>query len=227
MRHLAAALVAGALATALSGAAVAADAELGARVYNQRCVLCHGGKGMGEGFLPLRVHDYPNTNLRESDNLDLAVIERAIRTGSVSGESSVYSPPWADELNDEEIASLARFVRLLRTDVESAITLLDATHDDGVRADGANIYATRCVLCHGATGEGNGKMAKVIKSPPPFNLTLSRMPPAYLSEIISKGGEALMRSPKMPPWGEELSKAEIAAVVGYIMTFRRTELSAK
>ncbi|MEQ8494761.1 MAG: c-type cytochrome, partial [Gammaproteobacteria bacterium] len=138
------------------------DPAHGARVYNARCVLCHGGKGMGEGFLPLKLDDYPSTNLRDSDAVDLAVIERAVRTGSGSGSPSPYSPPWQNELGDDDIRAVAAFVRLLRTDVEAAIALLDATHDESVRADGGNLYATRCAICHGAGGTGDGKMSKII-----------------------------------------------------------------
>jgi len=31
---------------------------IGANVYVERCVLCHGSKAMGEGLLPLMIKDY-------------------------------------------------------------------------------------------------------------------------------------------------------------------------
>jgi cytochrome c oxidase cbb3-type subunit 3 len=64
-------------------------------------------------------------------------------------------------------------------------------------------------------------MARIIKSPPPFNLTLSRAPDDYLHDIIYKGGEKMGRSPRMPPWGGDLSDAEIDSVVMYIKTLRQ------
>jgi cytochrome c oxidase cbb3-type subunit 3 len=83
-----------------------------------------------------------------------------------------------------------------------------------------NVYETRRVLCHGEKGLGDGRMSKVIKTPPPYNLTLSRLPKSYLMDIVSKGGAQMQRSPQMPPWGEQLSPSEINSVVDYIMQLR-------
>ncbi|MFK5948461.1 MAG: cytochrome c [Methylococcales bacterium] len=64
---------------------------------------------------------------------------------------------------------------------------------------GKRLYHNLCVLCHGGTGDGQGKMAKYIKNPPPTNLILSRVTDEYMREIIIKGGEAMVRSSHMPP----------------------------
>ena len=86
---------------------------------------------------------------------------------------------------------------------------------------GRGIYQGRCALCHGKGGEGDDKMARIIKKPPPFNLTLSRMPDAYLKDIINKGGQAMGRSSRMPPWGTDLSGKEVESVILYIKTLRQ------
>ncbi len=85
---------------------------------------------------------------------------------------------------------------------------------------GAEMFQSYCALCHGPNGEGDGKMAKIIKNPPPFNLTKSVMPDPYLEVIISKGGEAMGRSPRMPIWGEQFSKPEIQSLILYIKNLR-------
>ena len=90
-----------------------------------------------------------------------------------------------------------------------------------INADsGRRIYESRCALCHGKSGLGDGRMAKIVKAPPPYNLTLSVMPDDYLKAIITRGGEAMGRSPQMPPWRDELSNAEIDQVMAYIKSFR-------
>jgi cytochrome c oxidase cbb3-type subunit 3 len=63
-------------------------------------------------------------------------------------------------------------------------------------------------------------MAKVLKDPPPFNLTQSVLPKEYLTLIITKGGAELKRSGKMPPWGDQLNALEIEAVADYIISLR-------
>lgn len=64
------------------------------------------------------------------------------------------------------------------------------------------------------------KWPGLLKNPPPFNLTLSRMPDAYLKKIIHGGGQGVGRSPRMPPWGTDLSGKEIESVILYIKKLR-------
>jgi mono/diheme cytochrome c family protein len=81
-------------------------------------------------------------------------------------------------------------------------------------------YQSYCVLCHGAGGQGDGRAAR-IHNPKPANLTLSRAPPEYLSMLIRKGGEAMGRSPAMPPWGEQLTDEQVRDTIQYLLTIRK------
>ncbi|MFK7816907.1 MAG: cytochrome c [Gammaproteobacteria bacterium] len=85
---------------------------------------------------------------------------------------------------------------------------------------GEKVYKARCALCHGESGQGDGRMSKVIKNPPPFDLTESVMPVEYLQLIVSNGGEPVGRSPQMPPWNDELTDTELESVVLYIHGLR-------
>ena len=131
-------------------------------------------------------------------------------------------PPWGDELTVAQMESVADFVLYLRMDSENAMKLLrsaSANLKPSLRI-GRAIFIGRCSLCHGAAGLGDGKMSRIIKNPPPFNLTLSRSPDSYLSDIIHKGGEKMNRSSRMPPFGDDLTDSEIASVILYIKTLR-------
>ena len=86
---------------------------------------------------------------------------------------------------------------------------------------GIEIFNERCMLCHGEKGEGNGKMIKVLKTPPPADLTSSVASDEYLEQIIAEGGESVGRSTHMPPWKDELSNEDIQSVIFYIKTFRK------
>lgn len=88
---------------------------------------------------------------------------------------------------------------------------------------GRQIFISHCVLCHGLEGKGDGRMARLINNPPPFNLTQSTRPANYLKSIISLGGESLSRSPQMPAWREELNEAEIEALVSYLLKLRENK----
>lgn len=195
----------------------------GAQVFQSRCTLCHGNNGMGEGMLPLSVVDYPSTNLVQPRyGTDTESLLDIVIWGGTKGNMSMLSPPWGDELTWTEIESVVQFIEYLRKDTEQALALLKV-QAMGLKPSlkiGRELFNSRCALCHGAHGTGDGKMAKIIRNPPPFNLTKSRMPDDYLTQIIGEGGQAVGRSAQMPPWKQELSATQIKSVVMYIKTMR-------
>lgn len=197
--------------------------EYGALVFQQRCALCHGSDGLGEGILPLSVNDYPPTNLLEPRyGTDPETVMRIVKHGGSKPPMSPEMPPWGDELTATQLESVVDFVIFLRQDLDSALVLLrtKAKELPPSLKTGRAVFLGRCALCHGRTGEGNGKMARIIKDPPPFNLTLSGAPDDYLRKIITGGGASMGRSPRMPPWGNDLSSNEIESVILYIKTLR-------
>ena len=197
--------------------------ETGAKVYATRCVLCHGNKGMGEGVLPMRMKDYPSTMLL---NPKLANNHQEILYvtvyGAVDKKVSTYMPPFGKELSWTELESVAQFVHLMRNDKEKAYALLQTQTPKGNASKkvGRQIYSTRCVLCHGEFAEGDGRMSRMLKNPPPADLTASRLPDPYLKDIIMKGGEAVGRSKHMPPWGDQLSETEIESLMVFLKSIR-------
>lgn len=217
------------LAVVPLGGQAASEADpsvtIGAQTYLQRCALCHGSFGMGEGPLPLALKNYPRTNLLDPRYpTDEASLRQQIIWGGSKGDMNPLSPPWGNELTWTQMESTIQFIQQLRADTGQSVALLKRLNAEQTPVDietGRNIYQGRCAICHGKTGKGDGRMAKIIKNPPPFNLTLSRAPDSYLHEFISKGGEAMGRSYRMPPWGEELSKPELESVIGYIKTLRK------
>lgn len=83
--------------------------ERGAHLYLERCALCHGSKGLGEGPLALLVRNYPDTNLKTSNNPDQSISE-VIEHGNSMDLQKSLSPPWRDELTSADIAAVAAFV---------------------------------------------------------------------------------------------------------------------
>ncbi len=198
--------------------------EHGATMFNERCSLCHGNLGMGDGILPRLVDDYPSTNLRDStQSVDVDSIREAIIYGYEKGLLDERMPPYGDELTWLEIESLVLFLRLYYRNIDRAIELLTATRkpEEPNREKGRAIYMGRCILCHGVDGDGKGKMSKIIKEPPPFNFQVSRLPDDMLLDIIRRGGGEVGRSPKMPPFGGEINDSEIKSLILYIKGFRK------
>ncbi len=80
-------------------------------------------------------------------------------------------------------------------------------------AQGAAIYAQRCVLCHGAGGHGDGP-ASASLNPKPRNHTdgsyMNARTDAELLEVLHNGKGA------MPAWKSVLSEDEINAVLKHV-----------
>ncbi|MBL8345322.1 MAG: c-type cytochrome [Rubrivivax sp.] len=93
--------------------------------------------------------------------------------------------------------------------------LLPRDSTDAAIFRGGLVYANYCVTCHGINADGNGRAARLY-SPRPANLRTSDKNNGYLALIVRLGGEKLGRSPKMPPWGEELTDEQIRDVAAFV-----------
>jgi mono/diheme cytochrome c family protein len=80
---------------------------------------------------------------------------------------------------------------------------------------GRQVFAGRCVVCHGSNADGQGQLAKML-SPKPANLRESRLDAAARNAIIRGGGASVGRSAAMPRWEAELSEDELRSVIAYV-----------
>jgi len=198
--------------------------ENGAKIFARSCTLCHGDLGLGDGPLPRIMGEYPNTNLSINRiGKDDKMLRRSIIYGRERGGMDNRMPPYGDELTWLEIESLIKFLDLFYEDRDSAIELLKKSRTSQPPSVqlGRAIYHGRCILCHGVNGDGKGKLSRIIKNPPPFDLTKSRAKNSYLKELITRGGTKMGRSEKMPTFGEELSDSDIESVISFIKLFRK------
>lgn len=84
----------------------------GSIVFQTYCILCHGNGGTGDGRLAVGKMPAP-ANLTRSMLTD-AQKEAIIRGGGASVGRSPFMPPWGEELTDEQIKDLIRFLRTLK-----------------------------------------------------------------------------------------------------------------
>lgn len=106
--------------------------------------------------------------------------------------------------------------------VLAAVALLAApvaAQPRGNPASGRELYAEKCVLCHGAQGHGWDWSAKVTRPPVPVPDLAQAAPQRsdpFLFQVIKEGGEAVGRTRFMPPFGFQLSDDEIWDLVAYV-----------
>jgi len=197
--------------------------ERGALVFEQRCAICHGQYGFGEGLLAMKIEGYPNTNLMSDIKAKTRnEVHSVVSFGLKQKGISKFMPPMGDALTWTEMESVVDFVMTMRENPKQARELASAVvaNTKSSLREGITIFETRCTLCHGISGEGNGRMSKIIKTPPPYDLTKSIVPDPYLKMIIEKGGEGVGRSAQMPPWSDQLTNNQVDSVILYIKTLR-------
>lgn len=197
--------------------------DMGSEVYYERCSICHGASAVGDGLIPLKIKDYPDTSLlkfletADKDSLRLAVVY-----GGSEGAMSNFMPPMGNDLTWTQTESVIQFLLLFKNNYDEAVAMVrnSAANLPSTKKQGRQLFSAQCVLCHGKNGDGKGRMAKILKTPPPANLIVSRLPDDYLRKIIGGGGQSVGRSPNMPPWGEQLSKNELESIILYIKSIR-------
>ena len=86
---------------------------------------------------------------------------------------------------------------------------------------GAVLYAARCALCHGATGQGDGFNAAYLPTQPTMHAdsaAMSLRTDDTLYDGIHAGGRILGKSHRMPAFGASLDDGEKRSLVAYIRT---------
>ena len=87
--------------------------------------------------------------------------------------------------------------------------------------EGANLFKSKCAMCHGPDGTGKTIMGEKLKIPDLHSADVQKKSDADLKTIITKGKD------KMP--AEDAARAkndEIKAIVQYIRTFSKDQPAA-
>lgn len=79
--------------------------------------------------------------------------------------------------------------------------------------DAKALYGRLCVACHGPTGGGDGPVAAALK-PKPASFTNPQFQAARTDDQLATAIKA--GKPPMPPFGQQLSAAEVKALVAYV-----------
>ena len=197
--------------------------------------MCHGERGRGaslpaEGYLAggsiLGSGWYaPPLNASSLSRFSNAELAEYLQSG-ISKHGSAYGP-MADViyrslygLTTEDAASISEYLKRLpphagRRSVDRNVTFVRASDSGGNPGD--QIYKKLCSDCHGDDGEG-----KEDHYPPLYNSVAVTAPdPINAVRMVLYGAMAPTtpgnpRPYSMPPFAQQLSDADVAAVVNYI-----------
>lgn len=142
------------------------DIEAGKKIYEIKCVRCHGWEGMGDGaaseFLnppprdfTMGLYKFKTSTFEEYFPNDKDIF-RAIKEG-LPGTSM---PRWDDVLKDQDMWDLVAYVKNFVEGWEAPANSVDLGGKIGPSGEviekGAKLFKDRCSECHGDTGKGTG-----------------------------------------------------------------------
>src|SRR5262245_19572481 len=91
-----------------------------------------------------------------------------------------------------------------------------AAVDEPSRKEAAELFATRCTVCHGPDGAGNGPASAGL-TPKPRNFQdgswQSSVTDEHIEKIVQYGGAAVGKSAAMPPNPDLMAKPQVVAAL--------------
>jgi mono/diheme cytochrome c family protein len=98
-------------------------------------------------------------------------------------------------------------IRMSRWLPASLVLILGATL--ALAQDGKDLFGSKCATCHGKDGAGKTAMGKSLKVKDIHEIA-GKVSAAEMIKVTKEG-----KSPSMAPFGDQLSEADIKAVVEY------------
>lgn len=189
----------------LEGAAAAMGEERihrGEAIYAAQCAACHGAAGEGGVGPPLK-------NRKVLKDTSDQIFFSVIRSGVPNTQMPSWSVDFGGPLTDEDIRDVVAFMRAWEP---TAPEILPQASRPADPAQGALLFASTCVVCHGEGGM-DGKPGI-----PALNdaARLAQFDDDWYRSVIANGRPAK----GMPTWGTVLAPAQIEDLVALIAAWR-------
>lgn len=185
----------------------------GRRLYVSYCMLCHGPEGKGDGplakVMEIKPADLSTTVRSRSDTILTKIITGEGRQ-TITGRDrhnllNETMPEWKDVFSDTQVQALIAYLRFLSR----------AKHElMGDPEVGMQLYDKYCQVCHGAEGDGDGIMTKLMGITPMDHTNPNETNALDNEEIARRILDGKGRF--MPAWRGILSQADVEALVSYI-----------
>lgn len=85
------------------------DLQLGKKIYQERCKVCHGTKGDGKSFAANALNPPPR-NFTSAESKQQLSLKRMIDSAT-NGRPGTAMMPWKDNLPAEEIRAVVHYIR--------------------------------------------------------------------------------------------------------------------
>lgn len=102
-----------------------------------------------------------------------------------------------------------------------ALAVLVFPHLAAAQSDGQKLFDANCAKCHGPDGSGNTQIGKAVGAKDLRAAEAKKMTDAEISTQIEQG------KGNMPPFGGQLSKAQIESLIPIVREFSKKAPPAK
>lgn len=211
--------------------------SLGKEVYGQKCAICHGEKGDGNGDAAYLLYPRPRDltlgvfKIRSTPSGTLPTDEDLFRTIS-EGMAGTAMMPWKDELSEREIWAVVYYIKTFseRWRKEKPGTPVPIGTPPPKTPEllklGKKVYEKmQCGQCHGEKGKGDGPAAATLKDQwdmpiIPYDFTVpGRFKGGGKPEDIVRTFTTGMDGTPMPSYGKGvLTEKERWALAYYVLS---------
>jgi mono/diheme cytochrome c family protein len=178
--------------------------QLGAQLFSQNCVACHGQYGEG-GPNPTRPGDVivPISSAEFLQTRDDITLRAIITQGQPNFGMSPFGTAFGGPLQDDEIDALVAYLR--SWEANPPVELPPEIPTGPIALQGKQIYADLCSQCHGQNGQG-GIGPSLVGQP------VQAQTDQQIFNSINGGHPAT----PMIAWGEILTSEQIQELVRFI-----------
>src|SRR5256885_5275120 len=180
----------------------------GAAVYQEQCAQCHGAAGQGDGPKAKQLQGPPPASLVDREAMS-TVSPLDVYRKLTLGVAGTAMPQFEETLSPEDRWAVATYAATLPA-------------DDAMVREGEGLYAAQCASCHGATGGGDGPLAKSLSVRPPALADLAvlgRFTDQELTRLILQGRPGT----PMPGFARTLDSGQVAGLVAFLRVMPTAE----
>ena len=182
--------------------------EIGRRIYEKECELCHGKDGGADTDAAKTLRPPPR---KLADPIEMARVDDGRMYSAIKlGRRGTGMAGWGELLSPAEIIDVMRYVRSLVEPLPAGMT--KAGLDVAV---GERIYRRDCVPCHGEKGDGQTPLGQsLVPRPRDFNKLQELTAPSdkEMAQVIARGIPGTAQA----PWSGILNSEDIRRVILFI-----------
>lgn len=229
--------------TQVTGQAYGSDAELGKKVYQKYCVICHGAKGDGKGLMDV-IHRNEKSGLVWSiypRDFTVGTFKfRTTATGCLPDDSDLMrmitegiprsGMPSHEDVQKKEREAVAEYIKTLspRWEEEDPCEMIKVKKPSWVGnaksvMKGEKIYKDmKCWECHGNEGKGDGSKANELKDDwgdriLPFDFTTGTLKRGSSPENVYLTFTTGLDGTGMPSYADSLKEDDRWHLVSYTL----------